>query len=370
VLAAARVADEVVVLTRANNASTLRDSDVPSNVTFEFYDIQRIAKFKRLVPYGTQLYYVLWQLFARRVVARLLAQTSFDLTHHVTFAVDWMPVATLSRDVPHIWGPVGGATGLPWKLWRGQGLRGLAREAAREIVTKPFRALWGRSIARRSTLTIAQNLDVERALEKYAPHISVRPNVVIDPHEGHDEDLSDVPWPGCDKVALFVGRLIPHKGLRYAIEALAKPSSEGWGLLVVGDGPERETCLALAQELGLENRVSFYGAVSHERAVALMRSVDALIAPSMYEGSGFAVAEAVTHGCPVVGTSRGGIQVMVPPGAGALVRADRDLAQSLSTALAGIGERRQASSLWSLEALVEYLSRQYGLVCDRAEQQQ
>jgi len=67
---------------------------------------------------------------------------------------------------------------------------------------------------------------------------------------------------------LSVGRLVEKKGVRFALEALARAKPElpgGFSYHVVGDGPLRPELEALAQRLGISEHVSFHGALpSHE----------------------------------------------------------------------------------------------------------
>ena len=62
----------------------------------------------------------------------------------------------------------------------------------------------------------------------------------------------------------FVGRMLPGKGLDVLGRALAQIKAESWSLLVVGDGPERDTFAGALAANDLMNRVRFTGAVSYD----------------------------------------------------------------------------------------------------------
>jgi UDP-glucose:(heptosyl)LPS alpha-1,3-glucosyltransferase len=107
-----------------------------------------------------------------------------------------------------------------------------------------------------------------------------------------------------DRVAIFVGHDFRRKGLRYAIEAIAKTKTR-WKLLVVGLGKAREY-IELADMLKLgENspggaRVLFVGPTREtDRAYA---AADALLLPTFYDSFGLVAIEALSHGLPVVST--------------------------------------------------------------------
>ncbi len=92
--ASLEIADHVTLLTRANNAEGIVAAlpDTP-NLRLVTHDVRYLSRLKKRIPFGIQLYYVVWQITARRHVARLHRDHPVDVAHHVTIAVDWMPTA-------------------------------------------------------------------------------------------------------------------------------------------------------------------------------------------------------------------------------------------------------------------------------------
>ncbi len=120
--------------------------------------------------------------------------------------------------------------------------------------------------------------------------------------------------------AVFVGRLTRQKGVHDLLEALAMLKRQGLplDLTIVGDGPERGNLKAQALALGLP--VVFTGYVAPEEVANYLQDRRVFILPSVQEGLGLAVAEALTQGVPVVATRSGGIpDLMADPEAGILV---------------------------------------------------
>jgi UDP-glucose:(heptosyl)LPS alpha-1,3-glucosyltransferase len=105
-----------------------------------------------------------------------------------------------------------------------------------------------------------------------------------------------------DKVAVFVGHDFRRKGLRYAIDTLAK--TPDWKLLVVGLGKAREYVeLANALNLGDASphpRILFVGPTKQMDPV--YAAADALLLPTFYDSFGLVVLEALAHGLPVIST--------------------------------------------------------------------
>jgi len=106
-------------------------------------------------------------------------------------------------------------------------------------------------------------------------------------------------WPGDGRRLLVVGRLVEAKGHLRLLRVLAHPNlmQYPWHLVVVGDGSAKGRFQAAAQELGLQERVSWVGAVPASR---WYRAADLVLAPSLLESFGLVPLEAAAMGVPVV----------------------------------------------------------------------
>jgi glycosyltransferase involved in cell wall biosynthesis len=309
-------------------------------------------------PADVYWYYPLWQGLARRTARQLHAEHSFDVIHHLTFAVDWMSAGVVEESSAKvIWGPVGGSTTAPLSMAHWLGPRGLVAELVRRAYTGVRRHLTGRKLAQRADLMVAQNNDVAEVFRKYAREIAVQPNVAIrrftasGPYEPFGA-------PGI-KTALFVGRLIPWKGVLLGISALARPEAANWELRIIGDGPDWGRAERLAEELGVRDRVEFMGQLPREDVLAAMFRADALLAPALREAAGWAVTEALASGCPVVCLDRGGPSVIVGPGEGVAVSWRGDVVGELARGLASLRGRITPVDRWGPDRLPDILARWY-----------
>ena len=107
---------------------------------------------------------------------------------------------------------------------------------------------------------------------------------------------------------IAVGRLVPHKQVEFAIEALKRfeysiPDLE---LHVLGDGYWLDQLHVCAKGFGVESRVHFHGFVDVERKNELLASSWAMAMPSLKEGWGLTIIEAGIHGTPTVAFSSAG----------------------------------------------------------------
>lgn len=116
-------------------------------------------------------------------------------------------------------------------------------------------------------------------------------------------------------VVAYVGRLEPHKGVGFLVEAARGLGAE---LLLVGDGSERARLEARARELGIKS--TFTGFLPHERVPAMYAASDVVCYPSTYEPLGNVVLEAMAAGRPIIAGDSGGLPEVFQAGTGALVR--------------------------------------------------
>ncbi len=172
-------------------------------------------------------------------------------------------------------------------------------------------------------------------------------------------------------------RLVPLKGLEYLIEALAILHRRGieCKLRIAGGGPVRETLAALAQSMGLSDRVALLGELRNIED--FYRSIDVLALPSLSEGLPLSVLEAMATGLPVVSTRVSGIPEAVLNGVSGTLVPPRDapaLADALEPLLRskamrermGHAGRRRAEAEFSLERAAERIAILYREVAPSA----
>ncbi|MFH0725697.1 MAG: glycosyltransferase [Pseudomonadota bacterium] len=100
---------------------------------------------------------------------------------------------------------------------------------------------------------------------------------------------------------LFVGQMIPRKGVDVLLKALARCGIQReWRLILAGTGPNLSEHKALSASLGLGDKTEFLGAVPNPKIHGLMASSDLLILSSRFDGWGAVVNEALMCGTPVL----------------------------------------------------------------------
>jgi glycosyltransferase involved in cell wall biosynthesis len=106
---------------------------------------------------------------------------------------------------------------------------------------------------------------------------------------------------GGDRIAfrfLYVGQLIPRKGVDLLLRAFAKVVSAE--LFIIGNGPEEGRLREIAQKLGISQRVRWLGQMDAARVHTQIAGADVLVLPSRHDGWGAVVNEALMAGTPVI----------------------------------------------------------------------
>lgn len=120
-----------------------------------------------------------------------------------------------------------------------------------------------------------------------------------------------------DKLVIgFIGALQPRKNVAFLLEAFARAAVKQplAHLLLIGEGPERAVLEDRARRLGVTDRVTFAGRLFDRDKAAALVAMDLFAFPSLNEGFGLAVAEAMRAGIPPIVSDRGSLPEVVEDG--------------------------------------------------------
>lgn len=171
----------------------------------------------------------------------------------------------------------------------------------------------------------------------------------LDPMLAHRPVTRSEDLPGPHLVAL--GRLVPHKRVEQAIDAVAELSATypGIYLTIAGQGYWEPRLRAHAHAAGVDDRVRFAGVVSEQEKSDILADAEIHVLPSVKEGWGLVVIEAARMGTPTVAyASAGGTRESVRHGqTGLLVDDEAGFRAAIAQLLADPAElarmSRQAS---------------------------
>jgi glycosyltransferase involved in cell wall biosynthesis len=269
-----------------------------------------------------------WNLWRGAVaLAELLRSERFDVVHaHLSFAALY---AALTRTLA---------------------------PAPRRVVTfhnqgydsYPAVGAWRRSRKAAEARLTRTNFDayvaVSRAVaEHYRHHFALVRPVRIIPNAialttltSISEGLSQA--AGTEPLVIAAGRLVPEKGHKYLISALAELRSLGHRprVLIVGDGPLRRDISTAVLEQGLADQVTMQPSLPWPELMRLIGGATVLVLASTHEGFPLIPAEAMGLGTPVVATAVGGVPELIEDGTAGVLVPPRDpggLARALARVL-------------------------------------
>lgn len=258
--------------------------------------------------------YLAYEIVAGRLLSPAQVRRDFDLVHRVSPKCLWWPTWGIPPRMPFILGPVN--SGMDWPA----ALRpGYASPVERLAVR--FRAAFTRMAGRHATMAarilVANPTCLESLPSCLRPRCAVMPDSAIEPTEWSPQRRPREPGPFR---LLFVGRLIPLKGLALLLKALATCSDVPAVLSIAGDGPLRSQLISAIPRLGLSQRVKLLGHIDRRRIAELYATSDAFVFPSLREAGGNVVYEAMAAGLPVIAIAHGGPATLLGPDAGLLIQ--------------------------------------------------
>lgn len=151
-----------------------------------------------------------------------------------------------------------------------------------------------------------------------------REKITVIPNGIDITEFAGRPLESRERLVGTVARLAPQKGVEYFIRAAAIlvkefPELAFW---VVGDGPLLAPLQETARQLGIGDRVVFAG--RRNDVPEILGKLSVYVQPSLSEGQGLAVLEAMAAGCPVVAANTGGLKEVVIHGENGLLAAPGD----------------------------------------------
>ncbi len=189
------------------------------------------------------------------------------------------------------------------------------------------------SFCRACDMVISPSPSVKKILEnmKVTVPIDVVPNGVdLQPFETIIDpiDRAALGFSSEDILLIYTGRLGPEKNLSFLLRCFAGIAKAygNIGLLLVGDGPERENLTDLVAHLGVDSRVRFLGMVPYEDIRCYLATADLFVTASVTEVHPLSVIEAMAVGLPVLGINSPGVGDIIQDGVNGCLAEDEDMA--------------------------------------------
>lgn len=305
-------------------------------------------------------------MVVREAKRRKKAGTTWYVAHQVTPVSPVAPTRLHRVGAPVLLGPMNGGLENPKQF------PNVMKEEGRWIypvrhLARGLDAVWGSTRNASALLTATQA--TRDAIPKRYRHLCV-PLIEngIDPARFRASPWPDPPSSDVPLAILFVGRLIPVKGLPMLLAALSRVrTTQPVRLRVVGAGPMRDAWERETRARGLADVVTFLGERSLDEVAAEMRRAHVFCLPSVRESGGAVLLEAMASARPILTVAYGGPAEIVSEavGRGLEPNGPDDVAKRLGDALLDVaanpdewrrkGEagRRVAATRYSWDAKVD-----------------
>ena len=325
-LQSARLGHEVHVITRKNNQKVIEaENQIPhdSRLFFHYIDFPDfICSLKKWLGYfALPVYYYCWQFLVWRKAKHLSRQHSFDLGHHVTFVIDWMPTGLSLLPIPFIWGPVGGSTHfIPSIIKTHLPIKARVEEHVRRLVQygmkycDPMLAL----TRNRAQLILVYTTEGIAGIPlKYRHKTRAIAHIGVDWQEGSGELHYAKIFPqDCVFKVLSNGRLVPWKGYELLIRGFARfleLTHSNAHLRIAGEGPYRSHLQRIIEEGGHSDKIRLVGHLpSRNDVYGTLHECDLYALLTSRDGPPVAIIEAMHSGCPILCLNVGVTKELVP----------------------------------------------------------
>jgi len=340
---------EVTVATRAINRKDIEGYCTKrgiQNPQFLFHDLPALVQKLYKLPFGNYLYYSLWQYTLAKKAAELHKREKFDQVQHITWGSFRLPSFMGKLGIPFIFGPVAGGEDAPKGLRKGLGLRGRVWDALRRFSNSLFIAVpFMRRTYSEATEIVATTPETLEAIPAaYREKGRVQLAIGIDSESLMAAAATAKRATAPDRAALemlFVGRILPWKGLHLAFRAIASLGDKAREVrfTIIGSGSDEPRLKKLARHLEVEDRIRWKSSIPRQELIGMYPDFDLFLFPSLHDSGGLAVLEAMSFGLPVVCLDLGGPGVSVNNTAGCVITTKGRSEDEVAEAIAGSLER-------------------------------
>ncbi|SFK75927.1 glycosyltransferase family 4 protein [Shimia haliotis] len=292
---------QVWVLTRSNNKSALESEDCGPNLKFLYYDLPRfLTATKGRGKKNFLLYYYLWQLGSSAAIRRFDKDYDFDIIHHLTGGMDWMPSGAAFQKKPFIWGPVGSENThplirrhMPWRAWLKDLARSVLRSALRSLDPNVRRTRARADVILSHTPGNFPASVQKKVMPFVQTGIEASPRLAL--------QKTDLKRNGPLRV-IYAGELVDWKGALLAVKAFAKFHVEHPDscMTMVGAGNLEGAIKAEIQRNDLGDVVSLTGKLPMDRLLIELNRADIFLYPSYHHGLATILLQAMLTGLPTI----------------------------------------------------------------------
>lgn len=345
----AEINHEIWILTCRENQESIEKASTEQlscNLHFIYVDTPNklVNKIMDRTRFDWQYRYFSWQSEALKIAKKLDQEFEFDIIHHVTWGSITAGSLLWQLEKPFIFGPVGGGQTAPPALkryflseWKNEALRSLVFEKLANF------NWFSRKTISQADLVLATNLDTYELASRLGGN---KIELFFDP--GLPEDYFPEEFPvrleAKELNLLWVGSLIPRKGLYLTLEALSRVSSSiQLKFTIIGSGSQSQYLPNWVEEFGLEKIVDYRGRLPWIEVKDFYLQSDIFLFTSLRDSCPTQFLEAMSHGLPIITLDIHGAKKLISDTAGIKVpvKEENQTVEALAQAIEFLAQNYQ-----------------------------
>lgn len=291
---------KVTVVTRKNNKNVIENelkNISATNLSFLYFDIYSLSKIKKIIPFGVQLYYLLWEL----LVVKKIKKTDVDLVQRITFVTTVTLLRLYRLKKPYILSFAAGGETSPFPILRNYSLIYRIKENIRKNYNSFYQiSPITRRIYSKSKLILAVTNETKNFIE----NIGVRKKIIVEPAIGLKVTCPNQTISVKNKI-IYAGSLIYWKNVDILIKAIEKNVDEV-KLDIFGKGEKKEELKKYVNERKLNEKIIFNEPISRKLLLDKYKDYDLAIHASSHDSGSMFLLEAISAGVPVLFLDTGG----------------------------------------------------------------
>ncbi|MEG8988163.1 glycosyltransferase [Ignavibacteria bacterium 4148-Me] len=293
---------DVTVVTRKNNKKIIEkelNRKRYNNLSFIYFDIPVLSKIKKILPFGVQFYYLLWEYF---VIKKIADTKDYDVIQRITFGSTVTILRFYKLDKPYILSFCAGGEVSPKAIYK----RYSFSDKAKEILRKHYNSLYKHSsiikrIYSESKLIVAVTTDTKKFIENFG----IKNKIIVEPAIGLNELPANEKGLKSFKI-IYAGSLIYWKNVDIIIKAIEKLNDDKIVLDIYGSGDKEKILKKYVYSNNLESRIHFNGNISRDSLLLKYNVYDLAIHSSSHDSGSMFLLEAISAGVPVLFLNTGG----------------------------------------------------------------
>ena len=291
----------VTVITRGNNRfvieKELKNNPYP-NLSFIYFDIPVLNKVKKIIPFGVQLYYLLWEFFVVKKIKGIYA----DIIQRLTFVSTVSVLRLYKLNRLYIMSFCAGGEITPVNIYRNYSLLNKLKEKLRLIYNSAYKYC---SITKKlfdnSQLVIA----VTKETQEFINALGYNKKIIVEPAIGLEKALQ-LMKPSRNHKLVYAGSLIYWKNVEIIIKAIEKIGIKNIEFDIYGKGNEEVKLKKLVSNKLLQDKIHFYKPIPRKELLEKMSLYDLAIHASSHDSGSMFLLEAISIDLPVLFLDTGG----------------------------------------------------------------